>query len=439
MKSRLNARLIEHTLGLLALAFLAVGVLIYALQEPQRLVSAQAAQLNADLDEAMTLYAQNCAVCHGLAGEGIGATPALNHPDLRAADAEMLTKIISRGLYGTSMPAWNKTDGGPLSDYQIGEMVALVQYGDWQQAQDRVVNLGLAPLVPFTAEPDAALMEQVRGLADGETLARGVSLYAQECVACHGADGAGTALAPALNDPAVRENGADELERIILNGVPGTLMAAWQTRLADEDLAALLALVIRWEEAPTGTIPAPDKPVAVTAESLQLGADLYAQSCSRCHGPEGQGTRRAPALNVKSFLTDTNDAAIQQIITLGVPGTAMPAWGDRLTEAEIQAIVGYLRSWEATAPDVATPARGGGGPWWKTNTDPGALPSGGTTPQGGGQGSQGGGQGGPPWAQPAEQPTSWLDWRVAALAGGAGALSFGLLTTAVIGLRRLGS
>ncbi len=435
MKPRLNARLIEHTVGLLALAFLATGVLIYAFQEPQRLVSAQAAQRSADVDEAMTLYAQNCAVCHGLSGEGIGATPALNHPDLRAADADMLTKIIARGLYGTSMPAWSKTDGGPLSDYQIGEMVALIQYGDWQLTQDRVVNLGLAPLVPFTAEPDAALVEHVLALADGETLARGVSLYAQECVACHGADGLGTTLAPALNDPAVREKGAEELERILLNGVPGTLMAAWQTRLAHEYVAALLALVARWEEVPTGTIPAPDRPVAVTAESLQLGADLYAQSCSRCHGPDGQGTGRAPALNVKGFLTDTNDAAIQQIITLGVPGTAMPAWGDRLTDAEIQAIVGFIRAWQPTAPEVAEPARGGGGPWWKTNTDPGALPSGGTTPKGGGGG---GGQGGPPWAQPAEQPSSSLDWRVALLAGGAGATAIGLIAAALIGMQRLG-
>ncbi|MBI3737563.1 MAG: cytochrome c [Chloroflexi bacterium] len=70
---------------------------------------------------------------------------------------------------------------------------------------------------------------------------------------------------------------------------------------------------------------------------------------------------RAPALNVKSFLTDTTDLAIQQIITLGVPGTAMPVWGDRMTKSEIQAVVGFIRQWEPIAPEVATPTRGGGG------------------------------------------------------------------------------
>ncbi len=103
------------------------------------------------------------------------------------------------------------------------------------------------------------------------------------------------------------------------------------------------------------------------AESLELGGALYSTNCAQCHGPLGQGTPRAPALNVKGFLEETPDGAIQQIITLGVPDTAMPPWGDRMTESEIQAVVGLLRSWEADAPEVAvatTPSGGGGGPPW---------------------------------------------------------------------------
>jgi hypothetical protein len=59
------------------------------------------------------------------------------------------------------MPAWSKEDGGPLSDYQIDELVALIQSGDWHETGDRVVNLGLAPLIPFTTDPDPALLEAV--------------------------------------------------------------------------------------------------------------------------------------------------------------------------------------------------------------------------------------------------------------------------------------
>ena len=491
-----SSRIIEHLVGLLALGLALSGLLIYAVQEPQRIAQAQEAQLQRDLDDAMTLYAQNCSVCHGVAGEGIGATPALDNPALRSSDAVALTKIISRGLFGTTMPAWHEEDGGTLSDYQIATLVALIQSGDWQATQDRVVNLGLTPLVPFSAEPDPALLEAVGELPGGDVLARGIVVYAEQCVACHGADGLGSSIAPALNEPVVRAKPAADIERTILNGVPGTLMAGWQLVLPAEDVTALVTLITTWDTVPTGTIPEPDRPLPVTEESLALGADLYSQNCSRCHGPEGQGTGRAPALNVKGFLVDTGDLAIQQIITLGVPGTAMPVWGDRLVDFEIQAIVGFIRTWEPTAPEVATPARGGGGPWWAVNggTSPGgrALPSGGqvlpsqptptatdipaeqaitdpaatidplatidaqTTPQaevtptalshqggsnaGGGQHSGGQGTGsGPAWAQTTEA-LPWyqsLDWRAWALVGGGAVVALSLIVWALLRLRRL--
>ncbi|MDI6696249.1 MAG: c-type cytochrome [Anaerolineales bacterium] len=379
MKTRIqtSARTLEYLVGILATALIAVGLLLYALDEPQRIVQAQQAQLALDLDEAMTLYAENCAVCHGMAGEGIGATPGLDNPGLAAMSADELFKIIARGRFNTAMSAWSLEDGGPLGDYQIGELVALIQFADWPATQERVVNLGLAPKIPFAAQPDAAILEQMRSLPQGETLAQGVTLYAKYCVACHGADGLGTALAPALNDPLVGQKTADELERIIRNGVPATLMAGWSGVLTADQIAALTQLIQRWGEIPDGALPAPDQPAPVTAESLALGAQLYSQACARCHGPDGQGTPRAPALNVLGFLQDINDSAMQQIITLGVPATAMPAWGDRMTEVEIQAIVGFIRAWEPTAPQVAQPLRG---PWWRMSGSAPVLPSGGVNP-----------------------------------------------------------
>jgi mono/diheme cytochrome c family protein len=377
----LTPRRLEIVVGLLATMLIGIGLLFYTLAEPDRIIFAQQAQQGTDLDEAMTLYAQNCAVCHGLAGEGISSIPPLNNPTLQTSDSQALIKIISRGLYGTAMPAWSIEDGGPLSNYQITELVMLVQNGDWQSTQDRVVNLGLAPKVPFTTQADPSILESVSKLPEGEQIAEGMTLYAQECVACHGADGLGSSLAPALNDPQVRAKTEAELLRTIQNGISGTLMASWKNALGEDQISALLALITRWDEVPEGAIPEPDRPIPVTEESLAMGADLYTQSCSRCHGPEGQGTQRAPSLNVKGFLSDTSDAALQQIITFGVSGTSMPAWGDRLSDVEIQAVVGFIRSWEPTAPEVAVPARGGGGPWWSTS---GSQP--------GQQGSPGSGQ-----------------------------------------------
>jgi mono/diheme cytochrome c family protein len=413
----MNSRKLEYLIGIVSTLIITTGIMLYAFDEPARLESAQVQQLNTDLDEAMTLYAQNCAVCHGLAGEGIGAMPPLDNVALSEMDSKSLFKIISRGLYGTAMPAWEKEDGGPLGEYQISEMVKLIQYGDWAATHDRVVNLGMAPLIPFATEPDAAVLAALADMPGGDLLAQGITIYAQQCVACHGGDGLGTSLAPPLNDPAVRAMSMEELDRIIRVGVAGTLMAGWESALGEDEITAALALITQWDQVPAGAIPAPEIEIPVTAQSIALGADLFASSCSQCHGPEGQGTQRAPSLNVKGYLADTSDGALQQIITLGVTGTAMPAWGDRMTEAEIQAIVGFIRAWEPTAPEVAEPARtGGGGPWWRTADGTGSPPGKG----GGGNG----GQGGPPadvGASPAQGDSQTHDQPVAVTEGeGAG-------------------
>ena len=428
-----RTRLFEVLVGLLATQFIVLGLGYYMLNEPARIIKSQTQIQQIQLDDAMTLYAQNCSVCHGLSGEGIGSIPPLNNPALQTMAFDDLTKTIARGRFNTAMPAWSKEDGGPLSDYQISELVGLVQSGDWNATQDRVVNLGLAPLVPFTTEPDPALFAEVANLPDGVTLQTAITIFATNCVACHGADGLGSGIAPALNNPLVREKTPNELTRTVTFGNPGTLMAGWNNALTMEEIAAMVTLVQSWDEVPAGILPAPNVPIPTTEESIALGGSLFTANCSRCHGPEGQGTPRAPALNVKSFLTNTSDLAIQQIVTNGVPGTAMPVWGDRMLESDIQAIVGFIRQWETTAPEVAVPAKGGGGgpPWMRNNTPTTTTGQGQTQPTGTSQGqAQGQGQ---------QTTTAWwqvFDWRILLLIFGALSISFTLIFMGLESLRR---
>jgi len=437
--------LIEALIGLGATMVIVVALGLYMLDEQNRINDAQANVLYVQLDDAMTLYAENCSVCHGLNGEGIGATPALDNPALLTMAYDDLYKIIARGRFQTAMPAWAIEDGGPLSDYQIGELVALIQSGDWIETGDRVVNLGLAPLVPFTTDPDPALLAKVANLPDGSTLQTAIKIYSANCVACHGADGLGTGIAPALNDPLVRAKTADELTRTITLGNTGTLMAGWNNTLSTDEINSMVTLIQRWDEVPSGVIPAPDVPIPVTEESIALGSQLYSTNCSRCHGPEGQGTPRAPSLNVKSFLTDTSDQAIQQIVTLGVPGTAMPAWGDRMTDSDIQAIVGFIRQWEATAPEVAQPVRpGGGGPPWLRNNDQGTADQQSSTAgqqsanptRQSGAGSQNGQGGGTSSGSQQTQPVQTVDWPILVLIGVILAVAFTLISMGYSSLRK---
>jgi cytochrome c oxidase cbb3-type subunit 3 len=66
-----------------------------------------------------TLYAGNCAACHGPDGKG-GAAIALGNPVyLAIADDAGIRAIIANGVRGTSMPAFSQHAGGMLTDAQI--------------------------------------------------------------------------------------------------------------------------------------------------------------------------------------------------------------------------------------------------------------------------------------------------------------------------------
>ena len=178
-------------------------------------------------------------------------------------------------------------------------------------------------------------LQTIAALPDGAALSSGAA-FAANCIACHGANGEGTPLAPALNDPVIRtDRTADQLNKTVSLGSPGTVMAGWSQKLSAAEITDLVTLIQSWDQLPADAIPEPPaQPIIVTEKLLATGQTLYTQNCSRCHGTDGQGTRRAPALNVQSFFDKvTTDQAMLQIVSSGVPGTAMPAWGDRMSSA----------------------------------------------------------------------------------------------------------
>jgi cbb3-type cytochrome c oxidase subunit III len=186
-----------------------------------------------------------------------------------------------------------------------------------------------------------------------------LNVYAEHCAACHGANGEATAVAPALNTPdLLTRYTSDDLVRVINQGVPGTIMAGWDSILSDDETAGVVEFLIRWDEVAQSGIVMPtivEEPLDMSPEAIATGQNLYNLLCTQCHGVNAYGSPMAPALNNQQFLNDTPDAAIQQIIANGVPTTIMPAWAGYLTEADIASITAFLRSLEATAPPVANP------------------------------------------------------------------------------------
>jgi mono/diheme cytochrome c family protein len=89
----------------------------------------------------------------------------------------------------------------------------------------------------------------------------------------------------------------------------------------------------------------------------ELGAQLYAENCAVCHGPDGQG--RVGATLAKDWPSIRPDLTVKTIITNGVPGSPMPAWsqanGGPFSETEIDALTQYILSWQTGgAPQITS-------------------------------------------------------------------------------------
>ena len=90
---------------------------------------------------------------------------------------------------------------------------------------------------------------------------------------------------------------------------------------------------------------------------VQTGAQLYGQNCAVCHGANGQG--RVGATLAKNWPSIRPDLQVENIIRNGVAGSPMPAWsldnGGPLSDAEIDALVTYILSWQTGEIYIYTP------------------------------------------------------------------------------------
>lgn len=390
-------------ISIFALLVLVVALPAYALSEPDRLAWAQLELRQQFVSEAALLYVENCAICHGATGEGIGPVPGLDNDGLRYADYDILFKTISRGRFNTSMTGWHVDEGGVLNDYQVEELVALIRYVDWPAVGELAAVQGLIPPALPVPVVEEKFLDEIASLSpEGSVWAEGMQIYANNCTVCHGLDGKGTDMGVSLNNPEVRAIDASELFRIINEGVPNTLMAGWSNTLMPQDVEALIAFLQNWDAIEQqGLALTPPEPIHIDVDNpeevLALGERIFSTTCSVCHGENGSGGT-GPALNSQQLLTNKSDEQILYAIVNGGlrPNSSMPSFGDRLTSVEIEALVDYIRSWEPTATWVENPRgteQGGGPPWLRATPDAGSPIS----PESNNQSAPGNRGAGPPW------------------------------------------
>lgn len=116
-------------------------------------------------------------------------------------------------------------------------------------------------------------------------------------------------------------------------------MPSWRT-LPQGDLTALAAYV--------ETLHQPAKGDQISPEALQHGNQIFLQNCAPCHGVSGDGKGAAAATlmpepaNFKLKQPDFD--YILQVLSDGIPGTAMPAWKNQISESDRRALADFLRS-----------------------------------------------------------------------------------------------
>ncbi|HIM02327.1 MAG: c-type cytochrome [Myxococcales bacterium] len=111
---------------------------------------------------------------------------------------------------------------------------------------------------------------------------------------------------------------------------------------------------------------APHTAREASKEDLAAGKALYEQHCSQCHGEKGDGQGVAAELlsprprdfrrGIYKIRRTTQgelpaDEDLFRIIGNGMPGTSMPEWRGRLTDAEIWQVVHYLKSFSLDFED----------------------------------------------------------------------------------------
>ena len=94
------------------------------------------------------------------------------------------------------------------------------------------------------------------------------------------------------------------------------------------------------------------------AELIARGEKVYAANCAACHQANGMGLPGVfLPINGSKVATGPIDAHIDVVLN-GRPGTAMVAFGEQLSDADIAAVVTYQRNaWDNKVGDAAQPAQ----------------------------------------------------------------------------------
>lgn len=175
----------------------------------------------AEVRDFETLYATNCAGCHGTDGTMGAARPLADPVYLAWVPEAEIVDITRRGVTGTAMPAFAIAEGGVLTEAQV-----------------QIIASGLRSLSTTKSAASAPRPPPYRARLEGRVEHGRVS-YATYCAECHGADARGGAKGGSIVDPSYLALVSDQaLRSTVVCGRVDLGMPGWRGHDGSDPMSA---------------------------------------------------------------------------------------------------------------------------------------------------------------------------------------------------------
>ena len=200
---------LEIILGTILIALTSIVLIIYGLNEEDRMAEAGLQHQAQAIEVGAGLYENNCTGCHGIKGEGIpGLCPPLNDKNFfegrmkevgwAGSLEDYIVATISSGRAVSTrpdqyagqgrpaMPAWSDEFGGPLRPDQIRDLAQYIL--NWESTATGEVVIEALPTPTLSPEDQ------------NDPAARGQQVFLNRgCTGCHAMEGLSTAaIGPSL-------------------------------------------------------------------------------------------------------------------------------------------------------------------------------------------------------------------------------------------------
>ena len=176
---------------------------------------------------------------------------------------------------------------------------------------------------------------------DAQAILDGKQLYDDNgCKNCHGDDGRSATFKDLL--VSATDSTEQQIFDAMKDGVPGTAMVSYSSTLSDDDIWKITSWVTSLaDDGGGGGVTNPFEGDATEATAGKVVYD--ANGCTNCHGADGKSTSFKD-LSVSA--TAASNEVLFDAIAVGVPGTAMVAYGSQIDEDDTWRIVTWIRTIE---------------------------------------------------------------------------------------------